>query len=124
MGRFVHGGSFKPTQVLVVNVLPSGDLEAALQIAMNQKELGVPWSKKLNGPGSMLKLMEPDIADNTKRVELKNKIDSLMSYKWDPSLLRTLALVEASHGATNILRPPQGHSASEDRDARCLAGSD
>ena len=49
MGRFVHGGSFKPTQVLVVSVLLSGDLEAALQIAMNQKELGVPWSKKLNG---------------------------------------------------------------------------
>ena len=73
----------------------------------------------------MLKLMEPDIADNTKRaVELNKKIDSLMSYKWDPSLFRTLALVEASHDATNILRPPQGHSASEDRDARCLAGSD
>lgn len=108
-----------------VSVLLSGDLEAALQIAMNQKELGVPWSKKLNGPGSMLKLMEPDIADNTKRaVELKNKIDSLTSYKWDPSLFRTLALVEASHDAINILLPPQGHSASEDRDARCLAGSD
>ena len=56
----------------------------------------------------MLKLMEPDIANNTKRaVELNKKIDSLMSYKWDPSLFRTLALVEASHGATNVLWPPK-----------------
>ena len=70
MGRFVHGGSFKPTQVLVVSVLPSGDLEAALQIAMNQKELGVPWPKKSErGPRSIYVGFGdgvPEIAYNTK----------------------------------------------------------
>lgn len=58
----------QPTQVLVVSVLLSGDLEAALQIAMNQKELGVPCSKQLNveaydtGFGDGV----TEIADNTK----------------------------------------------------------
>ena len=83
MGRFVHGGSFKPTQVLVVSVLLSGDLEAALQIAMNQKELGVPCSKKLNGDEglSMLDLgMGCLKLPTTQREYLSwNRIDALIS---------------------------------------------